>query len=445
MSDTISVEPQYKKFGPVRMSPGVTGMNMLTYYLATVTSLMLFTFLPQVQPFLLTDILAIPESEQGVLSGNLSLFAEIIILLSIGTWGVLSDKIGRKFVTASGFLIMGIALIFYPGVTSVPQLFAFRGLFAIGSASITTMLATVIADYAINEDRGKASGLQGIGNGIGAILTVFVALQLPKIFMNGGATVQVAAQQTFWLVASIAIISAVLMYMGLQRRTRTQIEQKKSMFEIAKEGFVAAKDPGVALAYMAAFVSRGDLAIVGTFFTLWVVTYGTTEGGLSATDALAQAGIIIGVSQLTSLLFAPVFGIMADRMNRATMVIIALFISAIGYGSTLFISDPTTGLIYPVAILIGLGEISGVIGSGVLIAQQAPDDVRGSVIGIFSLCGAFGIMVATGIGGVLFDTWKPQGPFVLFSVFSLVIAIIGIVIRNRVVPLNEKIEVGGGH
>lgn len=444
-AETHSSKAVSSKFGPIRLTPGVTKRNMLVYYFSTVTSLLLFTFLPQVQPFLLAEILAIPESQQGVLSGNLALFAEVIILFSIGGWGTLSDKVGRKFVTAVGFLIMGIALLLYPAVSSVMMLYAFRGLFALGSSSVTTMMATVIADYALDEDRGKASGLQGVGNGIGAILTVFIALQLPKIFMDGGATAVSATQQTFWLVAVVAIISAMLMAVGLQSRTKIQLEQKKSIWEISKEGVAAARDPGVALAYMAAFVSRGDLAIVGTFFTLWVVTYGTSEGGLSAADALARAGIVIGISQMAALVFAPFFGTMADRINRVTAVIIAVIISGVGYGSTFFVSDPTSGLIYLSAVLIGMGEISGVIGSGVLIAQQAPTEIRGSVIGIFSLCGAVGIMIATGIGGILFDNWRPQGPFILFSVFSFIVAIVGLAVRHKVVPRNETIDPASGH
>ena len=438
-------DKEYGKFGPVRMMPNVTATNMVVYYISTITALMMFTFLPQVQPFILTELLAIPESEQGVISGNLALFAEIVILFSIGTWGTLSDKLGRKFVTAAGFLIMGVALYLYPNVTTLTQLFLFRGFFAIGSSSVTTMMATVIADYVINEDRGKAAGMQGIGNGIGAILTVFVALQLPKIFMDGGSSALQATQRTFWIVATVATFSAVLMAIGLQSRTKRQKEQKKGILEIAREGIVAAKDPGVALAYMAAFVSRGDLAIVGTFFSLWIVTYGTAEAGMTTAEALARSGIIIGVSQMVSLLTAPIFGIMADRMNRVTAVIIAVSISAIGYGSTMLVDDPTSGFIFVSAILIGLGEISGVIASGVLIAQQAPSEIRGSVIGIFSLCGAVGIMVATGVGGQLFDAWKPQGPFVLFSIFSVIVVIVGIIIKDRVVPLNEGADAVGGH
>lgn len=433
------------KFGPVRLMQGVTVANMFTYYFATITALLLFTFLPQFQPFLLAEMLSIPESEQGVLSGNLSLIGEVIILITVGGWGTLSDKIGRKLVFAAGFVLMAGALSLYPSVTSIPMLFAFRGLFALGASAVLTMISTVIADYAMDKDRGKASGLQGIGNGIGALLTVFVILQLPKRFMADGMTGLDAGQRTYWILAGIAAVSAVLLMIGLQNRTSIQKEQKKSILQISREGFAAAKDPGVALAYMAAFISRGDLAIVGTFFTLWVVTYSTSQLGLSTADALAKAGMIIGISQTMALIFAPIFGAIADRMNRANAVIFAVALASLGYGSTIFVSDPTSPQIFIVAALIGIGEISGVIASGVLIAQQAPRDIRGSVIGIFSLCGTFGIMTATGLGGQLFDNWLPQGPFILFSILGWVVVVIGLLIRKKIVPRNEKADMVTGH
>jgi MFS family permease len=427
------------------MMPGVMSRHMIVFYLATVASLLLFTFIPQAQPFILTEILGVPEAQQGVLSGNIAFFAEIVILLSIGTWGVLSDRIGRRFVFGMGFILMSVGLFLTPSVTSVAMLYLYRGIFAVGSAAVTTMLATVIADYVVDEDRGKGSGMLGVGNGIGALLTVFVLLRLPQVFQNAGNSAASAASQTYLIVAVVAGIAGILMWLGLQGRTRAQTEQQKSAVQRFREGFGAARDPGVALAYAAAFVSRGDLAVVGTFFTLWATTYGTTEAGLSAAEALATAGAVIGISQSMSLFTAPVFGIMADRMNRTTAVSIALFISFIGYGSTYFITNPLSGMIFVSAVLIGLGEISGVIASGVLIAQQAPRDIRGSVIGVFSFCGAIGIMAATGIGGYLFDHVLPQGPFLLFSFFSLIVFIWSLIVRNRIVPLNEKIELGSGH
>jgi MFS family permease len=424
----------HSRFGPFRLVQGVTITNMITYYMATVMSMFLMTFMPQFQPFLLADFLQIPESQQGVLTGNLAFVAELVILVSIGGWGTLSDKTGRKLVFSMGFLLMALALFLYPSADSIPVLFLYRGLFALGAAAVTTMLATVIADYVVNEDRGKASGLQGMGNGIGAILTVFVALQLPKLFIARGLTSIAAGQLIYGIMAGLGVLSVVMLGLGLQNRTQTQKEQKKSILQISREGFAAAKDPGIVLAYMAAFISRGDMAIVGTFFTLWIVTYGTAEAGLSAADALSRAGMVIGISQMVALITAPVFGMLVDRMNRANATILAVALASIAYGSTLVVRNPLDPAIYLVAVLIGMGEIGGMIASSVLIAQHAKSEIRGSVIGIFSFCGAIGIMVATGLGGQLFDHWLPQGPFVLFSVLGLVVVVVGLFLRKRIVP-----------
>ncbi len=434
-----------RKLGPLRLTPGTTRRHLLVYYLASVMSLLLFTFSPQAQPFVLTELLGVAESEQGVLSGNVALFAEIIIVASIGLWGVLSDRFGRRIVFGAGFLLMGFGLYLTATVDSVLKLYLYRGIFALGASATTTMLATVIADYVIDEDRGKGSGIGGIGNGLGALLTVFVLLQLPDIFQSDGATAVEAARRTYLIAAAAGLATALAMWIGLRGRTSLQRDQKKPWPVRVREGFAAAEDPGVALAYAAAFVSRGDFAVVGTFFTLWVTTYGTTEAGLSTAEALAMGGIVIGVSQGVVLLTAPLFGVIADRLNRVTNVLVALAISAVGYGSTILVDDPLGGMIYVSATLIGLGEISGLIASGVLIAQQAPRDIRGSVIGVFSFFGAIGVMTATGIGGQLFDNWRPQGPFLLFSMFALLVFVWGLTIRRKVVPLNDEAGYGSSH
>ena len=431
------------KFGPVRLTPGVSRGNMLTYVIATVTSMTILTFVPQAQPFILTEILGIPEAQQGVVSGNIGFYQEILIVLSIGLWGSLSDRIGRKYVFALGFFLSAIGHVLMPNASTLIELYLFRSFHALGAASIATMLATIVADYAIDADRGKASGIQGIGNGLGAMVTVFVLLSLPEAWKASGSSAQQSAQSTYLIVAGIAAITGLIMLVGLQSRTTVQKEQRQSILALARDGLRAARDPGVALAYAAAFVSRGDLAIVGTFFTLWLARYGTVEAGMTTGEALARAGMIIGISQLVALISAPIFGIMADRINRVTAVVIAVAISSVGYGSTFLIQNPLGGGMLIVAALIGLGEVGGVITSGVLIAQQSPRKIRGAVIGAFSFAGAIGIMVANLVGGWLFDNWRDAGPFVLFAIFSALVAVWGLVIRDRVVPVNDSPTAAG--
>jgi MFS family permease len=425
------------KLGNIRLTPGVRVLNMAGYYVSAFAAIMLLTFMPQAQPFILTEILKVPASQQGAIAGELGFWAELVLILTIGFAGSLSDKIGRRAVYVFGFAMVAVGTFLSPYAADVGQLTLFRILYSFGSTAVTGMLATVIADYALDEDRGKASGLQGVMNGLGAIVTVFVLLRLPNIFRNAGMPPAQAGQTAFAVVAGLALLTAIILWFTLKKGRAHTVEERRSLWQLTQEGLRAARDPGVAFAYAASFVSRGDLAIVGTFMTLWVSNYATQARGLDSTAALARAGIVVGVAQLFALLGAPVIGWLTDRLKRVDAVIVAVLVSAIGYTSTLFVDDPLGAGMFVSAALIGLGEVGGVIASGVLIAQQAPRATRGAIVGFFGLVGGLGILVATRVGGLLFDGWRPAGPFVLFGVLGALVVVWGMVIRQRVVPLAE--------
>ena len=173
-----------------------------------------------------------------------------------------------------------------------------------------------------------------------------------------------------------------------------------------------------------------------TFLGLWLTSYGSTTLGMSPEDALSRGGMIIGISYMAAFAGAPVFGIMTDRMNRTTALMITLVIAFIGYGGTILVSDPFGLMMIGFMIFVGLSEVGCVITSGVLIAEQTPENIRGSVIGIFNLCGAIGILVASKLGGYLYDHWTAAGPFFLFGMFALFVFIWALLVRSRLKPVN---------
>jgi MFS family permease len=153
--------------------------------------------------------------------------------------------------------------------------------------------------------------------------------------------------------------------------------------------------------------------------------------GMTSAEALAKAGGILAISYMASLLTAPVFGIMSDRINRVSALAITLFIGAVGYGGTYLVDDPFSLGSIACLILIGMAEVGCIITSGVLIAEQAPDRLRGSVVGVFTLTGAVGILIASVVGGYLFDHWMKTGPFVFFGMISLLVMIWALLLRTR--------------
>ncbi|MEH6609586.1 MAG: MFS transporter [Halioglobus sp.] len=419
------------RFLGLSLSNDIRKHNMLTFYLSCYGAIMLAAFVPQTQPFVLQEVLHLESSRQGVVSGNLNFWGEIVIILTVGLWGSLSDRIGRRFVTGMGFALAAVGIFMYGMARDVNGLLLARVIYSAGIAAISTMLITLMADYVSDPSRGKATGFLGVMNGLGAMTAALFLLKLPAMFKENGMDSNDAAWATYSSMAFVTMLFAIAMFFGLRGGANQEHGPKTPMLQQLREGVAEAKRPLIGLAYAASFVARGNLAVVGTFFTLWATIYGTTVLGLTSAEALAKGGIVLAISYTASLVSAPIFGIMSDRMNRVTALAITLGIGAVGYGGTFFLEDPFSLATIGCLILIGMAEVGCIITSGVLIAEQAPDRLRGSVVGVFTLTGAIGILIASVAGGYLFDHWLKTGPFVFFGMISGLVMIWALVLRAR--------------
>jgi MFS family permease len=420
------------KYGPLVLSRGTTRVNITAYYWLAVTAIMIFTFIPAAQTALLATVLDVPEGDQGGVVGTAGLIAEIILIATVGLAGAWSDRIGRRPIVVGGYTLMGLGVAITPFVGSVIPFYAARALASVGIAMITVMITAVVTDYVRDETRGKANGFLGLCNGIGALITFFFLLKLPSIFEGSGLDETTALRATYLVVAAVALGTALLLQLTLRAGRVTEHTEHIPITTLLKEGVREAKRPGVAFSYVSAFVARADLALVGAFLTLWAQQYATNELGLSDAEGLAKAGALLGISNGVALIAAPVIGIVADRLSRKDAVLISLAIAAVGYSATIFIDNPFSPLGYVIAAIIGVGQVSAVISSQVLVAEQSPVKTRGSVVGTFALSGGVGIMIAFAVGGTLYDAWRPAAPFVLFGLLAAVAFVYGLAVRSKI-------------
>jgi MFS family permease len=124
-------------------------------------------------------------------------------------------------------------------------------------------------------------------------------------------------------------------------------------------------------------------------------------------------------------------GFLIDRINRVTALCIAITLAAIGYMSLGLVTDPIGPQMYVAAIVLGMGEVSGVLASQALIGQEAPDRERGSIFGTFGFTGAIGVLAAISIGGFLFDFWAPSAPFVVMGIANVVLLVAAVIVRLK--------------
>ena len=94
------------------------------------------------------------------------------------------------------------------------------------------------------------------------------------------------------------------------------------------------------------------------------------------------------------------------------------------------LSDPTGTAIWPIAIMVGAGMMSGFLSSQALIGEASPAEIRGSVIGLFSLSGAIGILFVTKNGGFIYDEWLRSGPFLMTGTMAMILALWALRVRR---------------
>jgi MFS family permease len=427
------------RFGPFWLQPGVTKGNMLSLFTGAYATIGLLTFIALSTPYVLTVYLQIPQGQQGAVSGYLHTYQEVIAIAIFGPIGVLADRIGRRAVYVGGLVCMGIGYALYSFANSLPELYVYRFIYALGIGAATGMLGTIPADYTEDRSRGIAVAATGVLNAIG-VITVAIGLGgLPQFFVNRGASPEAAGHDAHFVVAGLCFAFALLMAVGLRGGTVVARAQRPPVKELFRSGLTeAVANPRIGLSYVCAFIARSDLVLLGTYSVLWGTTAATAKG-MEPAQALAEGRKVFAIASTAALLWLFVIGVVLDRVNRVTGVIICMTLACMGYLGTMLIEDPLVPSAIPLIVLLGIGQISAFAGAQTLIAKEASVATRGSVIGMFNMFGAIGILVSTSVGGILFDRVGPHAPFVFVGVLTMGLIAAAIACRIKAPgPLSDR-------
>jgi len=426
------------RFGPLIMREGVRYKHIYTLFFVSFFGIAMMNTVGIMQTYLFNEVLKIPPNEQGSLIGTLLIVQELVVIVLVGLAGSISDRFGRPPVFAAGFILLGLGYCLYPLVSNeysvevIYQLVAFRLFIASGVACVNVMLSSVANDYPVDKTRAKMIAGVFIFNGLGiATLPRFIG-GLPQQFIEAGYDPVMAGRFTFWCVAGLCMFLAAVLLWGLKPGAPSQVSKRDPILATLKIGVAEGKKPRILLGYVAAFVSRADLAVVSQFLTAWLVLEGLSRG-MTTAEATIKAVTFYIVIQAFALPWAVIFGIMLDKVDRVLGLVVGMFVAFVGYASLGMLEDPLSNWMYLAAAFVGAGEMGANISATSLIGKEAPDRGRGAVLGMFSLLGAVGIMVVGFVGGWLFDNWKPVGPFLYMAGSNafLVFAAIGVYFATR--------------
>lgn len=414
-----------KPFGPRRLklwlAPGITHSNVYALLFASFFGIVMMSFVNASQPFIFTEVLKIPAEEQGPLAGHLTFIAELVVICTIGLVGALSDRIGRKPIYVAAFLLLATGYLIYPLASNVDQLTLFRLVFALGLACNTAMLPAVANDYPAEVSRGKLLSVCLALNGLGLVMVLMPLRLLLQFYTDlTGGDAPVTARYWLWTAAGICLTVSTVLLIWLKGGPPVRLQAREPLFATLKIGIAATRNLRVALAYVAAVVARGDMAVLSTFFVLWLTQQGLAAGlDTSAASAVALKFYIL--IQAFAICWLPVMGFILDRIDRVAGLALAMVLGGGGYFSLFLLDDPLGPTMYLAAALVGMGEISANIASLTLIGSEAPEKGRGAVIGLFSLCGAIGILSVAKVGGILSGVFGSLAPFGLVACANVVV------------------------
>lgn len=432
------------RIGPWWFTPGVNGTNLATMLFAGFGTMAIISFMSFMQPYVLTELLKVPAEEQGALTGNLHAFQETIFILLAGFVGAISDRLGRPLVYGCGFAVVAAGYALYPLSDAIWQLYIIRGLFAVGVVMVSVMLSACIVDYIQERSRGRWVGIMSIFNGLGIVSMAAILSRLPSMYESAGNDVLTAGRYSFWTVSGFCLVVGSTLIFGLYRGGSDHNDEHANLLGKFMEGVKAGiASPRLAIAYGGAFIGRGDFAVVGTFFSLWLTQTGVDQG-MTPSDAIKKAGLLFALIQICALLWAPFMGILTDRVRRITAVPIGLAIAGMGYLLMSQVPDPFGPWMYPAAVLLGMGETSVIVSVAALIGQESDSPNRGAIVGVFGLLGGLGILATTFLGGQLFDSIGRTAPFVMMGLMNFALMAAALYVRSANASRQRETQVPAG-
>ncbi|KAF7191397.1 hypothetical protein HII31_07420 [Pseudocercospora fuligena] len=267
------------------------------------------------------------------------------------------------------------------------------------------------SDTDLTAGTSELAGLVGFFTGAGALVALAIFLPLPAYLQNDGFSQASSVQVSFYIVAAIAVLVAVFIFIGLRKlpgeekknlasllrppydetttigpegHPHTVLSPAPSYFALAKESLkLGFTDPAIGLGYLGGFVARASSVGISLFIPLFVNAYFVRNGLCTSNPdnisdikrecerAYKLAAALTGIGETAALICAPIFGYVGGRAARNKSsewpLLIASVVGIAGYVSFGLLKNPDAfhgdggQWAFISVIFIGISQIGAIV------------------------------------------------------------------------------------
>jgi len=373
---------------PVRLPAGIWALGFVSL-LMDVSSEMIHGLLPVFMVTVLgTSVLTV-----GLIDGAAEATALIVKVFS----GVISDYWGRrKPMAVLGYGLGAISKPLFAVATTAGLVLGARLIDRVGKGIRGAPRDALVADIAPPEIRGAAFGLRQSLDTVGAFLGPLLAIGLMLLWAND-------FRHVFWVAVIPGLLSVALLLFGVREPERAPDAPRRN--PIRRESLAR-----LGSAYWWVVVA-GAVFTLARFSEAFLVLR-AQQGGLP----LAWTPLVLIAMNVVYAVGAYPFGKMADRSSHVALLSWGLLVLIV---SDLMLANSNHGpLLWAGIALWGLhmSMTQGLLAT--MIADTAPEDLRGTAFGVFNLVSGLAMLIASGVAGFLWDRWGAPTTFLAGAGFS---------------------------
>lgn len=359
-------------------------------------------------PLFLVTVLGTSAFTLGLIEGLAESTALIVKVFS----GVLSDYLGRrKGLALFGYALGALTKPLFAMAGSTGMVVAARLLDRVGKGVRGAPRDALVADITPADVRGAAFGLRQALDTVGAFTGPLLGVGLMLLWANDFRAV-------FWVATLPGLLAVALLLFGI--REPEAAAGARRLNPISKANL---RRLGSAYWWT---VGVGAVFTLARFSEAFLVLRALQSG-----VAMALVPLVMVAMNLVYAACAYPFGKLSDRVSHSTLLFAGLLVLI---AADLVLARQSDWISLSIGIVlwgIHMGLTQGLLST--MVADTAPQDLRGTAFGFFNLMSGIALLLASGMAGWLWDHYGAAFTF-YGSAAMCVLALLSLAARPKVEP-----------